>query len=50
MLCDQIKGWYSVYTTHPEAGAPGHPDGGAPAETGEIPQQMTSALEAGEDA
>jgi pyruvate dehydrogenase E1 component alpha subunit len=45
-LGSQVHGWYSVDTTHPEAGAPAP---GEPAATGEIPQQMTSALEAGED-
>jgi hypothetical protein len=40
-------GWYSVRTVEHGAG-----DGGAPGpnSTGEIPQQITSALQAGEDA
>jgi pyruvate dehydrogenase E1 component subunit alpha len=46
VLGDQVRGWYSVDTTHPEGGAPVQP----PATShGEIPQQLTSALEAGED-
>jgi len=46
VLGEQVRGWYSVDTTHPETGAPGHPE---PASTGEIPQQMTQAIEATED-
>jgi pyruvate dehydrogenase E1 component alpha subunit len=45
-LGSQVHGWYSVDTTHPETGAPAP---GEPAATGEVPQQLTSALEAGED-
>jgi pyruvate dehydrogenase E1 component alpha subunit len=45
-LGSQVHGWYSVDTTHPEAGAPAP---GEPAVTGEVPQQLTEALEAGED-
>jgi len=26
VLGDQVQGWYSVDTTHPESGAPGHPE------------------------
>ena len=44
VLGDQVRGWWSVDTTHPEEGAP-HQE---PA-TGEVPQQMTAAIEAGED-
>ncbi len=47
VLGDQVRGWYSVDTTHPESGAPAQP---APSSTGEIPQQLSSALEASEDA
>jgi pyruvate dehydrogenase E1 component alpha subunit len=48
VLGDQVHGWYSVRTSQP-------PDGDrAPAaeraSVGEIPQQITSALQAGEDA
>ncbi len=46
VLGDQVRGWYSVDTTHPEGGAPVQP----PATShGEIPQQLTSAMEAAED-
>jgi pyruvate dehydrogenase E1 component alpha subunit len=44
VLGNQVRGWWSVDTTHPEEGAP-HQE---PA-TGEVPQQMTAAIEAGED-
>ena len=47
VLGNQVRGWYSVDTTHPESGAPTQP----PASShGEIPQQLTSAVEAAEDA
>jgi pyruvate dehydrogenase E1 component alpha subunit len=46
VLGGQVRGWYSVDTMHPETGPPTHPD----ASTGDVPQQMTAALEAGEDA
>jgi pyruvate dehydrogenase E1 component alpha subunit len=58
VLGSQVHGWYSVDTTHPETGAPAPPEpsaaagSAAPAEasaTGEIPQQMTSAVEGAED-
>jgi pyruvate dehydrogenase E1 component alpha subunit len=39
-------GWYSVRTTPPEDDATATP---GPSSTGEIPQQITSALQAGED-
>jgi pyruvate dehydrogenase E1 component alpha subunit len=45
VLGGQVRGWWSVDTMHPEDGAPTHPE----PSTGEIPQQMTAALEAGED-
>jgi pyruvate dehydrogenase E1 component alpha subunit len=47
VLGDQLRGWYSVRTSEPQ------PDGGegTPARaTGEIAQQITSALQAGEGA
>ncbi len=47
VLGSQVHGWYSVDTTHPETGAPSPPE---PSATGEVPQQMTSALEAAEEA
>jgi pyruvate dehydrogenase E1 component alpha subunit len=62
VLGGQVRGWYSVDTLHPETGSPdnitpenapavdGSSDGAPPAETGEVPQAMTSALEAGEEA
>jgi pyruvate dehydrogenase E1 component alpha subunit len=46
VLGGQVRGWWSVDTLHPEGGAPTHIE----SETGEVPQAMTSALEAGEDA
>jgi pyruvate dehydrogenase E1 component alpha subunit len=54
VLGNQVHGWYSVRTSQPEYGAadappPANGPGGA-ASTGEIPQQITSALQAGEDA
>ena len=47
-------GWYSIRTTHhgdgvPGAGAPRHEPEQEPDSTGEIPQQITSALQVGED-
>ena len=45
-LGSQVHGWYSVDTTHPEAGAPAPPE---PAVTGEVPEQMTQALESAEE-
>jgi pyruvate dehydrogenase E1 component alpha subunit len=47
VLGDQVKGWYSVDTTHPEEGPPTHHE---PPSTGEIPQQATAALEVAEEA
>jgi pyruvate dehydrogenase E1 component alpha subunit len=58
VLGSQVHGWYSVDTTHPETGAPappepsaaaGTPSPSASSATGEIPQQMTSAVEGAED-
>jgi pyruvate dehydrogenase E1 component alpha subunit len=46
VLGGQVRGWWSVDTTHPEAGPPTHPED---ASTGDVPQAMTAALEAGED-
>jgi pyruvate dehydrogenase E1 component alpha subunit len=46
VLGEQVRGWYSVDTTHPESGAPSPP---ASAATGAVPQQLTGALEAAED-
>ncbi|MDE3069454.1 MAG: pyruvate dehydrogenase (acetyl-transferring) E1 component subunit alpha [Acidobacteriota bacterium] len=48
VLGDQVGGWYSVRTTDPTEGGPLTPSDGA--STGEVPQQMTAALEQGEDA
>jgi pyruvate dehydrogenase E1 component alpha subunit len=45
VLGGQVRGWYSVDTTHPESGPPTHPA----SSTGDVPQAMTAALEAGED-
>ncbi|HXB63345.1 MAG TPA: pyruvate dehydrogenase (acetyl-transferring) E1 component subunit alpha [Solirubrobacteraceae bacterium] len=51
VLGDQVRGWYSVRTLQPPDGAGGPPAAtGADAVTDEIPQQITSALLAGEDA
>jgi pyruvate dehydrogenase E1 component alpha subunit len=44
---DRARGWYSLETTRPQDGGPAQPGANS---TGEIPQQMTSALQAGEDA
>jgi pyruvate dehydrogenase E1 component alpha subunit len=51
VLDNQMQGWYSVRTSQPQDGD--DPAAQAPsseASTGEIPQQITSALQAGEDA
>src|SRR3954452_18404424 len=45
VLGGQVRGWWSVDTLHPEEGAPTQPG----SETGDVPQAMTAALEAGED-
>jgi pyruvate dehydrogenase E1 component alpha subunit len=45
VLGGQVRGWWSVDTTHPESGPPVAPE----SSTGEVPQAMTAALEAGED-
>ncbi len=53
VLGEQVHGWYSVRTSQPRSGAAaGPPHAGGPETdgTGEIPQQITSALQAGEDA
>ncbi|MFI5003925.1 MAG: pyruvate dehydrogenase (acetyl-transferring) E1 component subunit alpha [Solirubrobacterales bacterium] len=55
VLGDQLRGWYSVRTSQPQEGATGaRPDSAetqAIAAAGaEIPEQITSALQAGEDA
>jgi pyruvate dehydrogenase E1 component alpha subunit len=47
VLDRETPGWYSVRTTDPEASAPVPPGTNS---TGEIPRQMTSALQIGEDA
>ena len=54
VLGDQVRGWYSVRTSQPDGSAAAsdaaerqEPAGAA---AGEIPQQITSALQAGEDA
>jgi pyruvate dehydrogenase E1 component alpha subunit len=49
VLGDQVHGWYSVRTSEPPDGG-GMPPAGERASSGEIPQQITSALQAGEDA
>ncbi len=49
VLGNQVHGWYSVRTSEPQDGD-GTPPAAEPASTGEIPQQITSALQAGEDA
>ncbi len=46
VLGDQVRGWYSVDTTHPEGGAPVQPPA---ASHGEIPQELTRALEASDE-
>jgi pyruvate dehydrogenase E1 component alpha subunit len=48
VLGDQVRGWYSVQTSEPQDGGDGARPTGA--SVGEIPQQITSALQAGEDA
>jgi pyruvate dehydrogenase E1 component alpha subunit len=51
VLGDQVRGWYSVRTSPPSDGARVSPSAsGAAAATDEIPQQITNALLAGEDA
>jgi pyruvate dehydrogenase E1 component alpha subunit len=51
VLGDQVHGWYSVRTFQPRYGAASpQANGPGAASTGEIPQQITSALQAGEDA
>jgi pyruvate dehydrogenase E1 component alpha subunit len=55
VLGDQVRGWYSVRTSQPQdAGCGAAPDTAETREpgaaAGEIPQQITSALQAGEDA
>jgi pyruvate dehydrogenase E1 component alpha subunit len=52
VLGEQVHGWYSVRTSQPRPGAAdGQQANGTGADsTGEIPQQITSALQAGEDA
>jgi pyruvate dehydrogenase E1 component alpha subunit len=47
-LGDQIHGWYSVRTTALPPAAPEAP--ATDASTGEIPQQMTAALQSGDEA
>ncbi len=48
VLGDQVRGWYSVRTTEP--GDAGPEERSTIASTGEIPQQMTAALETADDA
>jgi pyruvate dehydrogenase E1 component alpha subunit len=53
VLGEQVHGWYSVRTSQPPPGTAGdspHADGPGTDGAGEIPQQITSALQAGEDA
>jgi pyruvate dehydrogenase E1 component subunit alpha len=47
VLEEQARGSYSVRTTSPQPAEPGSPQ---PTGAGEIPRQITSALQAGEDA
>ncbi len=49
VLGDQVHGWYSLRTSEPQDDE-GMSHAAEPASTGEIPQQITSALQAGEDA
>jgi pyruvate dehydrogenase E1 component alpha subunit len=48
VLDQEVRGWYSVQTTDVADGAA--PDDAPPAANDEIPQQLTQALAAGEDA
>jgi pyruvate dehydrogenase E1 component subunit alpha len=48
VLGDQVRGWYSLRTTEPHQAGPEAPS--TAASTGEIPQQITAALEKVEDA
>jgi pyruvate dehydrogenase E1 component alpha subunit len=48
VLGEQVRGWYSFGTTEPRDAGPEAPSEAA--ETGEIPQQMTAALETSEEA
>jgi pyruvate dehydrogenase E1 component alpha subunit len=48
VLGDQVRGWYSVKTTEPLPAGPEEPP--TAASTGEIPQQITVALEKGDEA
>jgi pyruvate dehydrogenase E1 component alpha subunit len=48
VLGDQLRGWYSLKTTEPQEAGPEAPS--TDASTGEIPQQITAALEQVEDA
>ena len=50
VLGDQVQGWYSVRTSEPQDGDGGPPQVSEQAGVDEIPQQITSALQAGEDA
>jgi pyruvate dehydrogenase E1 component alpha subunit len=51
VLGDQVRGSYSLETTRPQDGGSGMPQPSAPepASAEEIPQRMTSVLQAGED-
>jgi pyruvate dehydrogenase E1 component alpha subunit len=48
VLGDQVRGWYSLKTTEP--GEAGPEDPSTAASTGEIPQQISAAIESSEDA
>jgi pyruvate dehydrogenase E1 component alpha subunit len=50
VLDEAVEGWYSVRTSDPANADGGAPAVGAQASGSEIPQQITSALQAGEDA
>jgi TPP-dependent pyruvate/acetoin dehydrogenase alpha subunit len=50
VLGDQVQGWYSVRTSQPQDGDGDAPRAAEQAGADEIPWQITSALQAGEDA
>jgi pyruvate dehydrogenase E1 component alpha subunit len=49
VLGEQVRGWYSLETTRPRDGGSPEPEPREPGGADEIPWQMTSALQAGED-
>jgi pyruvate dehydrogenase E1 component subunit alpha len=50
VLGEQVRGWYSLETTRPQDGGSVAPEPHGPGGADEISRQMTSALQAGEDA